>query len=239
MERILGYASDNGLKTICITDHYWEKTVPCFSGEGFYKGQDFDYISQSCPLPQRDGIRFLFGCETDLDKNLNLGITENKYEQFDFIIVPTTHLHMHSPDPNNFSPEYRAKIWIERFDTVLNMNLPFKKVGIAHLACFLINKSSRENYLKTLELIPNEELKRLFSKAAGKGMGIELNQADMDFNDGEADVVLRMFKIAKECGCKFYLGSDAHHPDWFDKTKTVFERAIALLDLKETDKFNI
>ena len=238
-QRILEYAKKDDLKTICVTDHYWEKSVPCFSGEGFYRGQDFDRISGVCPLPKEEGIRFLFGCETDLDKNLNIGITEDRFWQFDFIIVPTTHLHMHTPDQNNTDPEYRAKLWIERFDAVLNMNLPFKKTGIAHLACHLINNSSRENYLKSLDKIPSEEMRRLFTKASDLGAGIEINQSDMDFNDNEADTVLRMFKIAKESGCKFYLGSDAHHPDWFDKTKETFERAIDLLDLKETDKFNI
>ena len=43
----------------------------------------------------------------------------------------------------------------------------------------------------------------------------------------------------KEQGCKFYCGSDAHHPEEFVRVKEVFERAIDLLDLKESDKFII
>lgn len=237
--RIIQYAKENGLKTICLTDHYWEKSVPCFSGEEFYKSQNFEHIKQACPLPNEGNISFRFGCETDLDKNLNLGITEERFEHFDFVIIPTTHLHMNSPEPTNFDPEYRAKLWVERLDSVLNMKLPFRKIGIAHLATFLINKTTRENYIKTLDSISSNELKRLFSKVANLGAGIELNQDDMNFSDNEAESVLRMFKIAKECGCKFYLGSDAHHPDWFGDTKFIFERAINLLDLKETDKFVI
>ncbi len=57
--------------------------------------------------------------------------------------------------------------------------------------------------------------------------------------DGEADTVLRPFRIAKHMGCKFYLGSDAHHPSAFNNCTDLFERAITLLDLKESDKFNI
>lgn len=238
-DRILQYAKENGLKTVCLTDHYWEKSVPCTSGEEFYNSQDFEHIKKACPLPNEGNVSFLFGCETDLDKNLNLGITEERFDQFDFVIIPTTHLHMNSLEPSNFDPQYRAKLWVERLDWILNMKLPFQKIGIAHLATFLINKSSRENYIKTLDSISSGELTRLFIKAASLGVGIELNQDDMNFSDNEANSVLRMFKIAKECGCKFYLGSDAHHPDWFENTKIIFERAINLLDLKETDKFII
>jgi histidinol phosphatase-like PHP family hydrolase len=46
-----------------------------------------------------------------------------------------------------------------------------------------------------------------------------------------------MFRIAKAQGCRFYLGSDAHHPDELLKARRIFERAIDLLDLRESDKF--
>ena len=40
-------------------------------------------------------------------------------------------------------------------------------------------------------------------------------------------------------GCKFYLGSDAHHVTELERAKARFEKTIDLLDLKETDKFVI
>ena len=98
---------------------------------------------------------------------------------------------------------------------------------------------TREEYIEVLKLIPNEEMERLFSKAARLGVGIEINSSDMGFGDAEADVVLRPYRIAKQCGCKFYCGSDAHHPKDFDNAKALFERAIDLLELTEEDKFII
>ena len=59
----------------------------------------------------------------------------------------------------------------------------------------------------------------------------------MNFSDDEAEQVLRMFKIAKKCGCKFYLGSDAHTNKGFEGVNEIFERAIKLLELTEEDKF--
>ena len=61
----------------------------------------------------------------------------------------------------------------------------------------------------------------------------------MNFSDEEEAVVLRPYIIAKRCGCKFYLGSDAHRPSQLDNAKAIFERAIDLLKLTEDDKFII
>ena len=64
-----------------------------------------------------------------------------------------------------------------------------------------------------------------------------MNSYDMKFADDEADAVLRIYRIAKQCGCKFYCGRDAHQPEALDKSNAVFERAIDLQDLQEEDKF--
>ena len=79
----------------------------------------------------------------------------------------------------------------------------------------------------------------LFEKGAEIGVGIELNSTDISFTDEEADTVLKPYRIAKECGCKFYLGSDAHHPAELDEAKSMFERALRMLQLTENDKFVI
>lgn len=239
-ERILEYARACGLSSICLTDHYWDGAVP--GASDFYRPQDFEHITKSRPLPSAEGIEFLFGCECDIDKHLTIGIPKERYDDFDFIIIPTTHLHMTGftiSAEDAESHERRAELWVKRLDALFSSDLPFRKVGIAHLACRLIDKRSREDYLKTLSLIPDSEMERLFAKAASLGCGIELNQSDMSFDECEADAVLRMFRIAKRCGCKFYLGSDAHHPKNFDKTVEIFDRAITLLGLTEDDKFHI
>ena len=239
-ERILEYAKEKGLKQVCVTDHYWDAAVE--GASGWYKPQNFEHISRIKPLPLDDGIEFLFGCEGEMDKFLTLGIPKERYEDFDFIIIPTTHLHMKGftiSDEDGESNERRAELWVQRLSAVLNMALPFHKVGIAHPVCSLMNNKSREDYIETLGLISDEDMRCLFEKAARVGCGIEINQYDMSFSEAEAEAVLRPYRIAKECGCKFYLGSDAHHPDTFDLCADAFERAIDLLGLTEEDKFQI
>lgn len=238
-ERILQYAKENGLKTVCVTDHFWDETVK--GASQWYSAQNYRHIASAKPLPQEDGIRFLFGCETELNRHLTLGISKEKYELFDFIVIPTTHFHMKGytlSEVETSSAQNRAKAWVGRFDAVLNMDLPFYKVGIAHLTCGLI-APTREEYLEVLSLIPEDKLKILFNRAAKLGVGIELNASDMNFAEDEAEIVLRIYKTAKECGCKFYLGSDAHHPRIFNNVKMIFEKAVALLELGEDDKFII
>lgn len=234
-DAILRYAEANRMSTVCLTDHYWDSAVP--GASDWYKPQNFDHIREALPLPQGEETAFLFGCETDLKKDMTLGIPPERFSDFDFIIIPTTHLHMIGftiAEADKDSLDRRAELWVERLDQLLDRDLPFSKIGIAHLACGLISK---KGHLPVLDRIPSDEMERVFSKAEARGCGIELNADDFTFADADADRVLRMFRIAKGCGCKFYLGSDAHHPASLDRAVPLFERAIDLLALEETDKF--
>ena len=90
-ERILQYARESDLHTICLTDHFWDSAVP--GASKWYAPLHFEHLAKAKPLPQAEGIRFLFGCETDMDADLNLGISREKLALFDFIIIATTHMH--------------------------------------------------------------------------------------------------------------------------------------------------
>ena len=238
-QNILNYAKNNNLNTICITDHYWDSSIPYNTGNNaWYQNQNFEHISQALPLPTAQGIRVLFGCEVEMGSNNELAIPEFRYKDFDFIIVSTTHFHlMAGKNWDDVDEKKLISNWIDRYDVVLNSKLPFNKVGLAHLATPHIYRKDRKTYLKILENLPLSELKRLFLKTAQLGVGIELNGSMLSFADEEKDYVLRMFKVAKECGCKFYLGSDAHRLNNFNSVNAVFNRAIDLLQLEETDKF--
>ena len=238
--RILAHAEKYGLSTLCITDHYWDRTVA--GASDWYKPQDFEHISRSKPLPQKDGIRFLFGCETEMRKENYIGMPKERFSDFDFVIIPTTHFHMRGftiSEETASSTEGRVAAWLDRLDALLSMDIPFKKIGIAHLTCGLILRESRTEFLRLVDSLPEGELARLFAKAKERGVGIELNSSDMSFKDSEADTVLRPYRIAKAQGCKFYLGSDAHHPIALDYSIPIFDRAVSLLGLTENDKFII
>lgn len=239
VESILAYGESNGFSTLCITDHYWDSSVPMYDPDfGFYKPQNFEHIAENLPLPQGKRTRFLFGCETDLDYALTLGIPESRFDDFDLIIIPTTHMHM-----NGFTVRgdegvaERAELWKKRLRTVLEMKLPFEKVGIAHLTCPLTYNDGKDGALRVFDAISDSEYRELFKLAADRRVGIELNFNALDHDSAWLEHVLRPYRIAKAEGCLFYFGSDAHHPKELERKKENFEKLIDLLDLDERDKF--
>ncbi len=234
-ERILKYAKDNGLKKICLTDHLWDDAVE--GASDWYAPQNCAHVSEALPLPQDDDVEFVFGCETELDKNLTLGLSPKSFDKFDFIIIPTTHLHMKGFTIDaNATLEQRAAAYVARLDSVLNMDLPFHKVGIAHLTCHLLAREPQGAFITVLDMISDGEFTRLFTKAARLGVGIELN-----FYTGhpeeEMERILRVYRIAKACGCKFYLGSDSHTTRDLDRCYQRLCEMVELLGLEESDKF--
>ena len=74
-ERILQYAKENGLRKICLTDHFWDETVP--DTIEWYKIQNYEWIAKSLPLPRAEGIQFLFGAECEMDKDTRIGLTRD------------------------------------------------------------------------------------------------------------------------------------------------------------------
>lgn len=237
-ERILEYAKENGLKTICLTDHFWDESVP--GASGWYQKQNFDHIKESLPLPQADGIRFLFGAETDYDRLFTVGMSDKMYDTFDFVIIPTTHMHMDFVYPKeNDSYERRAEQYVMRLDKLLDKDLPFHKIGIAHLTCPLLMNTEKGAHHKVLNMIPDSTYRELFLKLAKKGAGFELNFPALSYEGEALESELRPYRIAIECGCRFYLGSDAHTVKDLENVYKRLEKTVELLDLKEEQKFTI
>lgn len=232
---ILRYAEENDFQTICITDHFWDESV-CGAENTWYACQNFHRISSILPLPQGERVRFLFGCEVDMDRNNTIGLAPEHYDRFDFIIIPTNHLHLSGfTCRGDEDVAERAVLWCSRLNCVLEQRLPFHKVGIAHLTDTGI--MGGRGYLQVLESISDEDYIRLFRKAADRGVGIELNFNWLETTDEDMEIHLRPYRIAKEEGCRFYLGSDSHALHRFCGMKENFSKIVSLLSLDDRDKF--
>ena len=85
-ERILKYAEDEGLHTIVLADHFWDERVP--GASKWYSTQNYPHICQAKPLPQSEKVKFLFGCETEMDKDMTVGCSREIMEELDFIVIP-------------------------------------------------------------------------------------------------------------------------------------------------------
>lgn len=238
-DAILAYAVKAGYKHICLTDHFWDGEVPCAceSWEGF------ENINKALPLPQSDGVKFHFGCETDMDRYSVVGINRRNFDKLDFIVVPINHLHLDwaKVQQDELDKKEQAVIVAQRFWNLTQLDLPFHKVGLAHITWKGLAGYSPnwQDHIDIINYIPDRRWKLLFTEAADKGMGIELNIDVERYSEGEeTESILRPYRIAKECGCRFYFGSDAHHPSGLPKLRDRADFLIDALNLTEDDKFN-
>lgn len=234
--RILQYAKDNNLKTVITTDHYWDERIHSETGS---HGIDTSTALSWGPYPQEDGIRMLLGAEADIDINGVLGIDRKTYETFSFITVSSTHMHLNGfTCRGDETLEERIDMFIRRWEIILDTDIPHNRTGISHLtAPHAFPEGDRR---ELLDHIPTKEFRRLFARSAECGLGIEIN-TNTFLEDGiilTGDPSLyRPYLLAKEAGCKFYFGSDAHTPAGFTNVKRIAESIIDDLDLKESDKF--
>lgn len=238
-ENILRYGVENGFRHICLTNHLWDT-----SRKNLYldpTDQKYSYISSALPLPQADGIEFHFGCETDMDRNFVLGIEKETFDKLDFIIISTTHLQLTGKTIREGATlSERAELYIRRLEKVLDCGFDFNKVGIPHPCS---GHASPENPFNELfNLIGEESARFVFRRVAESGAGVEINSFDFNFDNKSAahiEAIIRFYGIMRECGCKFYLGSDAHHPDALARAPKSFETAVNELGLTEDEKFRI
>ncbi|MBQ9937973.1 MAG: hypothetical protein IJO96_00410 [Oscillospiraceae bacterium] len=232
---ILNYAKRSGLNHICLTDHHWDENVP--GASDWYAPQNYPHLSRSLPLPSEDGITFDFGCETEFDRFMTLGISREAMDRFTFIIVPTSHLHMagFTIGCDITSVAERAKLYMERNHALLDMDLPFHKMGLAHFTCDLMARNCDGSRDDIINAISDVELAEFFERLAKCGMGLELN---IPLGDCSSETSLRPYRIALKCGCKFYLGSDMHSPIDMVSAIARFEAITDALGLTEDDKFD-
>ena len=233
-ENLLRYAREIGLKKICLTDHFWDEGID--GASDWYTPQNFEHISKALPLPKEEGITFDFGCETELDRFMTLGISREVMDKLAFIIVPTSHLHMKgfTIDEDVTSVAARAKLYMERNHALLDMKLPFEKMGLAHFTCSLMARNCEGSHVDILNEISDSSYAEFFERVAKSGMGVELNTP---LSTASYEELLRPYRIAHSCGCKFYLGSDAHSPNDLTYSAARFEAITEALDLSEDDKF--
>ncbi len=235
-EVILQYARERGFSQIVLTNHFWDHRV-YVPDYGFYNHQSFERLKEELPLPQCEGVEFLFGGECDMDQNGVIGATAETVQELDFLIVPTTHLHL-TPFTmaEGTSLEERAKLYIRRIECLLNADLPFHKVGLAHPTDCI---ADGDDHLQVLDMIPDTEYGRVFSGLAAVGAGFELNFEPRSYRDEDLPRVLRPYRIAREVGCKFYLGSDVHESYRMPEVMDRFNAIVDALELTEEDKFRL
>ena len=233
---ILDFAKAHGYTVQCITDHLWDRLVP--DPNGFYRPQDIEHVSENLPLPKDEQVRMVFGCETEYCGGTRLGLDPANYGKFDFIVIPPNHFHMKGlvGSESYDTEEKRACLLVQRLEELSRMDLPWRKVGIAHITCGLI--FSEGDQYKVYSLVDEKRFRGAMRRFAALGAGIEINLSC--FGEGwreHSDAMLRLYRLAGEEGCKFYLASDAHHPEGMNVVPERAPEVIEALGLTKEDQF--
>ena len=233
---IIEKSKANGIKVLAFTDHFWDKTMPGWDND-FYRTQDFEHVQKIHKMmPEKiEGINILFGCETEYCGNGLISISKETAAKFDHVLVPTNHYLMDFANENNLTtPVQLAAELVKRFKEVLSFDVatgichPFLPLGFMEIGDKILNSMSRE------------ELDECFSMAKEKNVSIEINSCTFANNydrgtDGFTDdSFMRIFSIAKEAGCKFHFGSDAHSLSDIDRLQKL-EKYLDLLNITQED----
>ena len=236
-EAVYKLARDMGYDTICLTDHLWDAEIP--GPNGFYRVQDIEHVLQGKPAANVPGIRCLFGCETDYACGGRLGLTKEHFDLFDFVVIPPNHMHFKGMirPLDVTTPGQMAELFTCRLEEISQLDIPMEKVGIAHLTCSLLY--SEGSICEVIRLMDGERLKVAFERFARRGAGIELNAQSFKTMEEDPEATLRLYRIAKEAGCKFYCSSDAHSIEEYAYTAQYLPPIVEALGLTEDDRYVI
>lgn len=236
-ERILRHAVEAGYETVCLTDHLWDSAVP--GASGWYAPQNIEHVRAALPLPQAPSCHFYFGCETELPVNGVPALSREHFDLFDFVVIPVNHMHMAGlvRAEGIDTPEKMAVNIENRLENLLEQNLPLRKIGLAHLTIGLMFREGK--IADVMHAMSEARLLRIMKGYAAAGTGIELNATAFSEMADRPDDILKIYRIAKEAGCRFYCSSDAHSVEALDGVPKILPAVIQALGLTEADAYRI
>ena len=209
---ILSLAEDMGVNTIGFTDHVWVN--PELPPSDWYRPQDESQISKlrADLAAVSTRIRFLVGCEADMIAPGEYGITPQFAEELDFVLLACSHFHMRGfvAQPEGKTPRHLAEHMLKFFRSGVSSGLA---TSIAHpfFPC-----GHLDTYDEAIGSISDQELMDVFGVAAEHGVALEITTSFLPSQPDRAfslETPVRFLSIAKQAGCRFTLGTDAHSPE--------------------------
>lgn len=230
-------ASKYGFTKIGFADHTWDEKISC--PHSWYVPQNVERLMAKYDEFKKqatDSIKILVGCETEYDyPNRDIALTPESASMLDFVLVPNSHTHITMPKEFYDNRERHAKYMLDAWYDIMNSRTAEYVTAIAHpfhaVCC-------PYDYHEVMKCITDKQYEDCFRAAKEKDIAVEINTScfvkgglNGAVNDYEA---LRMLSIAKECGCKFTFGTDAH--DIPELSSAVYGYVIAsALELKQED----
>lgn len=208
-------AIERKLSVVGFTDHLWDHAIPGWSN--WYSPMDIEHILLLQDEIKRNpigNIRVYFGCETEYIGNNIVTLHRDNSDLFDFVLVPPHHFHNPQVrDPQITEIDKLVNLFVERFMEVCNIDFAF---GIAHP---FVPLGVEEQAAEVLQALPEKSLRECFTAACQSNKSIEINADCLKKMQslGVVELYKNIILIAKDCTCKFHLGSDSHSMEDFSQ----------------------
>ena len=203
----------NGITTFGIADHLWDESMPnpCPGRTPAVGMKAVLALKERLKSVDTQGLRILVGGETEYDyANRGVAMSEESAAKLDFLLVPNAHTHLTMPKEWRDDPKKHARFTIDAWFDIINSNIAKYTTAIPHP--FATNAPTEI----TLEM-SDATVKECMCAAKEANIAVEINSAalfSMTPNRTISELLsldaIRLLHIAKECGCKFTFGSDAH-----------------------------
>lgn len=234
-------AAELGLKKIGFSNHMWDEAIQPPLNE-FYRVQTIAYnrqLKEELRSLDTQGVQIYFGAEAEFHPKYGIALTEEGAEQFDFIIVPNSHTHM-TMDKSLYQPyQKHVDFMVEAYRKILTAPVSRYILAMAHPFDAVCCPYDRQ---LLYPLISDDLFKELFAATAEKGIAVEINTscfAGITPENCEQFGAMRMFRIARQMGCRFTFGSDSHSETGHDSYCAIAQTLIDCLELRESDMAEI
>jgi histidinol phosphatase-like PHP family hydrolase len=177
---------------------------------------------------QIHGLDCYVGCEAEVIAPGTVTLDAKTAETLDFAIISASHFHLdHVSRPGDPSPAGVAAHYLRFF--VDAIRCPGAS-AIAHP--FIANRDALGPVAEILPYVDQNGLRAALQEAAGRGVAVELSPKAL--SSSNVDVLLDFYQLARECGVRFLIGSDAHSTERIASTSRL-ETLISALTLTDED----
>ena len=209
---ILALAEHMGVGTIGFADHMWVN--PDLPPSDWYRPQD---ESQTRRLrAELSGVstrtRVLVGCEAEMIAPGKVGLTPEAARRLDFVLLACSHFHMKGfvEQPPSRAPRDIATHMLKFFRAGVRSGVA---TSIAHpcLPCGYVT-----HYDAAVAAISDDEFLDAFGEAAEKAVALEVTVSFIPAppeSGFSLETPVRFLSLAKQAGCRFTFGTDAHDPE--------------------------
>ncbi|MDO8588366.1 MAG: PHP domain-containing protein [Armatimonadota bacterium] len=215
---ILRVAKERGVMRIGLTDHVF----------GFTNTDILKHARAECPLGDGD-IEVFFGCEADVLSVGRTAVTQEMIDTLDYIMLSANHFHNDYKKmvdlPSSDQPEVVGRHFLEMFNYAAGLD--YADV-IAH-PLYVMPGSYDVASIYTLK---EKDIRAAVELAAANGTAVEISRRSI--TPDHLDFFKRFYRLCKDAGVKFAVGSDAHNLASVGQLH-LLTPLIEDLDLKDND----